>query len=75
MLLDSRLRTAKRTHDPVDRLRGAATKTVVLNKFSKVAINEKQAFYMKPSRPLFKLVNWDAEDEQKCDRLEINCGD
>ncbi|XP_065075902.1 serine protease nudel [Ochlerotatus camptorhynchus] len=75
MLLDSRLRTAKRTHDPVDRLRGSATKTVVLNKFSKVAINEKQAFYMKPSRPLFKLVNWDAEDELKCDRLEINCGD
>lgn len=75
VLPESRLRTSNRTHDPVDRLRGAATKAVAFNKFFKVNINEKQAIFMKPSRPLYTLVNWDAEDEQKCDRLEINCGD
>lgn len=73
MLHESRLRTDNRTHDPVDRLRSAATKAVVLNQFSKVAINGKQKFFMKPSRPLFTLVNWDAEDEQNCDRLQISC--
>ncbi|KXJ81311.1 hypothetical protein RP20_CCG020571 [Aedes albopictus] len=75
MIQESRLRTSNRTHNPVDRMRGAATKAVVLNKFSKVRINGKQTFFMKPSRPLYTLVHWDAEDETRCDRLEINCGD
>ncbi|XP_058836544.1 serine protease nudel [Topomyia yanbarensis] len=74
MLQESRLRTANNTGNPVDRLRKTATKAVVLNKFSKVVINDKQSFFMKPSRPMFRLVNWDEEDERACDRLEINCG-
>ncbi|KAL1375702.1 hypothetical protein pipiens_017343 [Culex pipiens pipiens] len=75
MLHESRLRTVNSTDNPVDRLRKAATKAVVLNKFSKVLINEKQSYFMKPSRPMFKLVNWDEHDEHNCDRLEINCGE
>ncbi|XP_058457030.1 serine protease nudel [Malaya genurostris] len=74
MLQESRLRTANNTGNPVDRLRLTATKAVVMNKFSKVVINEKQSFFMKPSRPMFRLVNWDEQDERNCDRLEINCG-
>uniref|UniRef100_A0A8D8IZ47 Serine protease nudel n=1 Tax=Culex pipiens TaxID=7175 RepID=A0A8D8IZ47_CULPI len=70
MLHESRLRTVNSTDNPVDRLRKAATKAVVLNKFSKVLINEKQSYFMKPSRPMFKLVNWDEHDEHNCDRLE-----
>ncbi|XP_055630192.1 serine protease nudel isoform X2 [Toxorhynchites rutilus septentrionalis] len=63
------------TDDPVEKTRSVPTKAVVLNKFSKVVINPKQSFFMKPSRPMFKLVNWSYEDEMNCDRLEINCGD
>uniref|UniRef100_A0A182P221 Peptidase S1 domain-containing protein n=1 Tax=Anopheles epiroticus TaxID=199890 RepID=A0A182P221_9DIPT len=69
----ARLRTANQTETPVDKLRRAATKTIVQNKFSKVVINQNHTFYMKPSRPMFKVINWNYEDEQNCHRLELLC--
>uniref|UniRef100_A0A182MEN1 Peptidase S1 domain-containing protein n=1 Tax=Anopheles culicifacies TaxID=139723 RepID=A0A182MEN1_9DIPT len=69
----SRLRTANETESAVDKLRRSATKTVVQNKFSKVIINQNHTFYMKPSRPMFKVINWNYEDEQNCHRLELLC--
>uniref|UniRef100_A0A182QV98 Uncharacterized protein n=1 Tax=Anopheles farauti TaxID=69004 RepID=A0A182QV98_9DIPT len=69
----ARLRTANGTESSVDKLRRAATKTIVQNKFSKVVINQNHTFYMKPSRPMFKVINWNHEDEQNCHRLEMLC--
>ncbi|XP_053674751.1 serine protease nudel [Anopheles nili] len=69
----TRLRTANETESAVDKLRRAATKTIVQNKFSKVVINDNHTFYMKPSRPMFKLINWNDEDQQHCHRLELLC--
>uniref|UniRef100_A0A182NKP3 Peptidase S1 domain-containing protein n=1 Tax=Anopheles dirus TaxID=7168 RepID=A0A182NKP3_9DIPT len=69
----SRLRTANETESSVDKLRRAATKTIVQNKFSKVVINQNHTFYMKPSRPMFKVINWNHDDEQNCHRLEMLC--
>uniref|UniRef100_A0A182K055 Peptidase S1 domain-containing protein n=1 Tax=Anopheles christyi TaxID=43041 RepID=A0A182K055_9DIPT len=73
ILEGSRLRTANQTETPVDKLRRSATKTIVQNKFSKVVINQNHTFYMKPSRPMFKVINWNYEDEQNCHRLELLC--
>ncbi|XP_058123209.1 serine protease nudel [Anopheles ziemanni] len=71
---EARLRTtANDTESPVEKLRRAATKTVVQNKFSKVVINANHTFYMKPSRPMFKVINWNQEDQQNCHRLELLC--
>ncbi|XP_040157483.1 serine protease nudel isoform X2 [Anopheles arabiensis] len=69
----ARLRTANQTETPVDKLRRSATKAIVQNKFSKVVINQNHTFYMKPSRPMFKVINWNYEDEQNCHRLELLC--
>ncbi|XP_052894765.1 serine protease nudel [Anopheles moucheti] len=69
----ARLRTANETESAVDKLRRTATKTIVQNKFSKVIINKNHTFYMKPSRPMFKVINWNYEDEQACHRLELLC--
>uniref|UniRef100_A0A182RTY0 Peptidase S1 domain-containing protein n=1 Tax=Anopheles funestus TaxID=62324 RepID=A0A182RTY0_ANOFN len=69
----ARLRTANETESAVDKLRRTATKTIVQNKFSKVIINQNHTFYMKPSRPMFKVINWNYEDEQNCHRLELLC--
>ncbi|XP_058066271.1 serine protease nudel [Anopheles bellator] len=69
----SRLRTANSTDSPAEKLRRAATKTIVQNKFSKVVINGNHTFYMKPSRPMFKVINWNYHDEQNCHRLELLC--
>ncbi|XP_050073199.1 serine protease nudel [Anopheles maculipalpis] len=69
----ARLRTANESESASDKLRRAATKTVVQNKFSKVIINQNHTFYMKPSRPMFKVINWNYEDEQNCHRLELLC--
>uniref|UniRef100_A0A182FG68 limulus clotting factor C n=2 Tax=Anopheles albimanus TaxID=7167 RepID=A0A182FG68_ANOAL len=69
----ARLRTANDTESPVDKLRRTATKAVVHNKFSKVVINDHHTFYMKPSRPMFRVINWNYHDEQNCHRLELLC--
>lgn len=50
-----------------------ATKATLFNKFTTLEVNDKIKFYIKPSRPVTRLVEWDENDEKKCLRLEIKC--
>jgi hypothetical protein len=50
-----------------------ATKGIVFNRFSPLKLNPEITVYMKPSRPIAKLVSWDKSDDEKCERLEIRC--
>ncbi|XP_063702432.1 serine protease nudel [Culicoides brevitarsis] len=51
-----------------------ATKAIISNKFSTLQVNDDIKLYVKPSRPLASLVEWDKNDEKNCFRVEINCG-
>lgn len=50
------------------------TKAVISNKFSTLQVNKDIKLYVKPSRPLARLVEWDKNDQKNCFRVEINCG-
>lgn len=50
------------------------TKAIISNKFSTLQVNKDIKLYVKPSRPLARLVEWDKNDERNCFRVEINCG-
>lgn len=49
------------------------TKAIIYNKFSTLQVNKDIKLYVKPSRPLARLVEWDKNDEKNCFRVEINC--
>lgn len=49
------------------------TKAAVVNKFSPLRVHSELTLYVKPSRPIAKLVNWDKTDDARCYRLEIKC--
>ncbi|KAJ6641084.1 Serine protease nudel [Pseudolycoriella hygida] len=53
--------------------RNEPTKATVVNKFTPLRVNSELTLYVKPSRPIAKLVNWDRTDDAKCFRLEIKC--
>jgi hypothetical protein len=50
-----------------------ATKVIAYAKFSPVKVNEGFTVHLKPSKPLAKLVSWDAADHAKCHRMELKC--
>lgn len=49
-----------------------STKAEIVSKFSAVRLNDLTVF-VKPSRPIARLVRWDKTDSEKCYRLEIKC--
>lgn len=49
-----------------------STKAKIVSKFSSVKLNNLTVF-IKPSRPIARLVKWDEKDFKKCNRLEIKC--
>lgn len=49
-----------------------STKAEIVSKFSAVRLNSMTVF-VKPSRPIARLVKWDKTDSEKCNRLEIKC--
>lgn len=59
--------------DSQSKYRNAPTKAAVVNKFTPLKVNSELTLYVKPSRPIAKLVNWDSTDDAKCYRLEIRC--
>lgn len=60
--------------DDEKRSHGPPTKAIIYNKFSTLQVNKDIKLYVKPSRPLARLVEWDKNDEKNCFRVEINCG-
>ncbi|XP_004525699.1 serine protease nudel isoform X2 [Ceratitis capitata] len=51
----------------------SATKAVVVSKFSPLNLNDDLTLFLKPSRPIAEVAQWNATDSDKCYRLEINC--
>lgn len=49
-----------------------STKAEIVSKFSAVRLDNFTVF-VKPSRPIARLVKWDKTDSEKCNRLEIKC--
>lgn len=67
------LNTNNTTKNLTTSIRPPATKAIIFNPFSPLTINDNIILYLKPSRPLAALVNWDKTDEDNCFRLEIKC--
>ncbi|XP_037043608.1 serine protease nudel-like isoform X2 [Bradysia coprophila] len=73
-LIDSNNSTSERsTTESKSKYRFKPTKAAVVNKFAPLRVNSEFTLYVKPSRPIAKLVNWDKTDDAKCYRLEIRC--
>lgn len=59
--------------DSTSKYRYAPTKAAVVNKFTPLRVNNELTLYVKPSRPIARLVNWDKTDDARCYRIEIKC--
>ncbi|XP_067643607.1 serine protease nudel isoform X1 [Eurosta solidaginis] len=51
----------------------SATKAVVVSKFSPLSLNEELTLFLKPSRPIAEVAQWNRTDSENCYRLEIKC--
>ena len=56
--------------------RQASVKAVIENQYSPLKLNSNFTLkFMKPSKPIATLRNWDQSDRDKCSKLEINCNE
>lgn len=56
-----------------DPARLSASLAVQDSGYHSVMLNNRTTFYMRPSRPLVKLVPWQDYQRENCFRLEISC--